>query len=269
VKSLKMTESKYTPISLSSYYLSIRYNDIELGTATGFFIKRNEKLYLITNWHVVSGRNAETGKCISKELAIPNQLIVKVHKNQDLVDFEDFKITLVDADDNPLWLEHPTHAKAVDVAALEVVIPENLVAMTVEQFIEPFNENTEESVADDVFILGYPFGLSAGEIFPIWKRASIASEPIIDIGGLPKILVDTASRPGMSGSPVILYKRRGTGIADSMPSPTKISHHLMKLIGVYSGRIGAKDDDSHIKAQLGIVWKSKTIEEIINQKVLE
>lgn len=28
------------------------------------------------------------------------------------------------------------------------------------------------------FVIGYPFGLQTGGIFPIWKRASIASEPV-------------------------------------------------------------------------------------------
>ena len=43
------------------------------------------------------------------------------------------------------------------------------------------------------------------------------------------------------------------------------SSFLMKLVGVYSGRIGV--DDENIKAQLGIVWKSDVIDEIISQRI--
>ena len=40
------------------------------------------------------------------------------------------------------------------------------------------------------------------------KRARIASEPIIDIQDRPLMYIDTASRSGMSGSPVIIYIRK-------------------------------------------------------------
>jgi hypothetical protein len=58
-------------------------------------------------------------------------------------------------------------------------------------------------VGMEVFILGYPFGASP-PAFPVWKRGTIASEP--DLARLTQgyYLVDTASRPGMSGAPVIL-----------------------------------------------------------------
>lgn len=64
-------------------------------------------------------------------------------------------------------------------------------------------------VATDVFVLGYPKGISGGGEFPIWKRASIATEPDIQLGTLPKMLVDTATREGMLGAPVIAVARRG------------------------------------------------------------
>ena len=116
---------------------------------------------------------------------------------------------------------------------------------------------------DDVYVLGFPFGISEGEGFPIWKRASIASEPIIDIQDRPLMYIDTASRSGMSGSPVIYKERRGVAICDTHPTKaTKISHFFMEFIGVYSGRIGADDE---FKAQLGRVWKKRVIDEIINR----
>ena len=63
-------------------------------------------------------------------------------------------------------------------------------------------------VADEVFILGFPYKIGNASQIPIWKRGSVASEPELDCDNLPKLFVDTASRPGMSGSPVI-YKRIG------------------------------------------------------------
>jgi hypothetical protein len=261
-----MQKATFNPLSRASYFVISRFNETELSTATAFFILRNSKYYLVTNWHVVSGRNPETGKCLSSSCAEPNNLLVRLHKNSEYIEFSDFEVALFDSEDAKLWLEHPSFNERVDVIALEVCIPEHLSIFDIERFIEPFNEETEESVATDVFVIGYPFGRSVEGMFPIWKRASVASEPCIDIDGLPKILVDTASRSGMSGSPVILYEKRAVTIVDGTPGQlgVQMSRFRMKLVGVYSGRIGV--DDDNIKIQLGVVWKSSIIDEIISQK---
>jgi hypothetical protein len=52
----------------------------------------------------------------------------------------------------------------------------------------------------------------------VWKRGSIASEPEVFSPGQLYMLVDTASRPGMSGSPVIrrswgTHQMKGGGVA--------------------------------------------------------
>ena len=60
-------------------------------------------------------------------------------------------------------------------------------------------------VSADVFVLGYPRGISGGRGFPI----SIATEPKIDLDGVPKLLIDTATREGMSGGPVIAVAHNG------------------------------------------------------------
>lgn len=261
-----MKKKSFNPLSQTSYFVSSRFDETELSTATAFFALRNSKYYLVTNWHVVSGRNPENGKCLSPTCAEPNNLLVRLHKNLEYIEFSDFEVPLFDSVGAKLWLEHPSFKERVDVVALEVSIPNDLSIFDIERFIEPFNENTEESVATDVFVIGYPFGRSIEGIFPIWKRASVASEPCIDVDGLPKILVDTASRNGMSGSPVMLYEKRGIGISNGNPGQpgARFSSFLMKLVGVYSGRIGV--DDENIKVQLGVVWKSGVIDEIISQK---
>ena len=59
-----------TPIEL----LSNDGNDTVLSTATGFFWKRNGKSYLVTNYHVVTGRNPLSGELISNNGYIPERL---------------------------------------------------------------------------------------------------------------------------------------------------------------------------------------------------
>ena len=44
---------------------------------------------------------------------------------------------------------------------------------------------------------------------PIWKKSTIASEPDIDINNLPCFYIDSTTREGMSGAPVVFFSKDG------------------------------------------------------------
>ena len=51
-----------------------------LSKASWFVVEENGKSYLITNWHVVSWRNAETGVCLDeKHWSLPDTLKIRFH----------------------------------------------------------------------------------------------------------------------------------------------------------------------------------------------
>ena len=256
--------TSFEPLSQTSFFVETFISGKSIATGTCFFIVRNEKTFLITNWHILTGLNPQTKKHLSYYAVSPDSIVAKIYKNQEILELTDFEIKIIDATGKKLWLEHPKEKENVDVVAIPVEIPSDKLIFSPETFIEPFNEKTKVLVGKDVFILGYPFGISGDNIFPIWKRGSIASEPDLNIDDLPKLYIDTATRPGMSGSPVIYIEKRQIGIGDGDPGTPgiKFSNRFMQIVGVYSGRIGADDE---LKAQLGIVWKFDTIDEIINQ----
>jgi hypothetical protein len=75
--------------------------------------------------------------------------------------------------------------------------------------------------------------------------------------------IDSATRPGMSGSPVLLIEKRPACLFEGdINKPNKFSRNYTKFVGVYSGRFV----DDELKAELGIVWKYTVIDEIISQK---
>ncbi len=117
-------------------------------------------------------------------------------------------------------------------------------------------------VSDDIFIIGYPKGITDYTMQPIWKRATIATSPHLGWEQQKQFLVDCASKQGMSGAPAIYYSRDGkinTGDIYYMGSePITILH------GIYVGRIGST---SELEAQIGKVWKRKIIDEIIENKI--
>jgi hypothetical protein len=178
----------------------------------------------------------------------------------------DFTLSLYEDEEflKPKWLMHPEYGYKIDVIAMEIL---NLSIYTGILKFYPINkfDYSEEfpvKVSDDVFILGYPFDVTGSYELPVWKRGSVATEPSHDIDGLPKFLIDSASRSGMSGSPVIM-QRSGFHMSGEQIQATDILGVIRNFAGIYSGRIGVKDN---FDVQLGIVWKPRVIEEIINGK---
>lgn len=155
----------------------------------------------------------------------------------------------------PLWCEHPTFGHDVDVAVLPVNLPDTTRSIAVNDLkLTPLRLQ----VSHDVFVIGYPLGITDSLYLPLWKRASVASEPKTSSANF---LVDTATRKGMSGSPVIA-RFRGyykSDLSASTPSPEDWIGEADDFVGIYSGRLGK----SELEAQLGIVWKRPVIEEII------
>ena len=77
---------------------------------------------------------------------------------------------------------------------------------------------------------------------------------------MPYFFADTATKEGMSGSPVIYYKERQITMVNKKEN--LLSRYRTKFVGVYSGRIGVTSERVN-DAQLGRIWKEGMIEQII------
>ena len=78
------------------------------------------RYYLITNWHVVSGRHPETNAIVSPTGAVPDEIRI-VHHGHTLGSWVVRTEPLQDKNKNNLWLEHPS-GRQVDVVALPLQI---------------------------------------------------------------------------------------------------------------------------------------------------
>jgi hypothetical protein len=235
-------------------------NDEPLGHATAFFWESSGIVYLITNWHVVTGRNYQTGENTHRKGGRPNKAVAALRLQG--VGFERtwLPIPLWNRDGKPAWFIHPVHGHKIDVIAFPVRLEEANVV------ISPINKFDRDplviQVGMDVFVLGHPFD-PVPPFLPVWKRGSIASEP--ELAGLTNhyFLADTASRPGMSGAPVI---RRSWGVHLTLSGNSIVDRPHSKFLGVYSGRLQTKD---LLDAQLGIVWPESVVLEIIDGQLLD
>jgi hypothetical protein len=248
--------------------LHLLFNDTELTHATCFFWRAPDQLYLITNWHVVSGRDAVTARPLDSVTgAVPNAVCYQV---SDVYGTRrEVRVDLYDRGEAPFWLVHPEYGRAVDIAALPVTdFPRDSIVRAVNDLPEV---PLVTRIGMPLFVLGFPFG---SEMWPVWKQATIASEPDLALRAGPNyMLVDTLSRPGMSGAPVI-QRIIGRGLVETTPvvvgDPTSPMRkewqdigigRCSKFIGIYSGRLRTK---SAIDAQLGLVWRRHLLEQVIH-----
>jgi hypothetical protein len=111
-------------------------------------------------------------------------------------------------------------------------------------------------VGDDVFVLGFPRGIESSNGLPIWKRGTIASEPTVPVNELPIMLIDTATREGMSGGPVIARQTRGSKDGKL----TLLMGEVGRFVGVYTSR---NKGDDEFEAQVGRVWTREHVVDVI------
>jgi len=244
--------------SLTTVPIEMRFDPTSLGHATAFVWKHaDNRFFLITNWHVVSGRDPQTGKNLHPQAGRPNWITSLFNFRAYTFGKQPFEIRIRDDEDRPLWLIHPSQGPGVDVVAIPLPFTGNEPTLN----LHPINLLSAVGllilISMDVFILGYPFGPEPPG-FPVWKRGNIASEPDLVRLGPQYLLVDTASRPGMSGAPVI-RRSWANHLVDSNYA-AQYDRVATKFIGVYSGRRLAADGSD---TQLGKVWPESYIPEII------
>ncbi len=250
--------------------IEMYFNEQLLSKGSSFFYRYEGEIYLITNWHNVTGRNSLTHAALNSQGALPNKIQVtfgfkepyhdmdKTGKLHATVCHRRTKLNLYNSNGEPFWLEHEKGSE-IDVVALRM----NIEKKDHDDFI-CVNDNTHKyndpKAGDDVVILGYPEGITVNKTLPIWKRGSLASEIVCDINGLPKFYIDTMSCQGMSGAPVFSKNDVIRGTIEGLKTTNETVFHFL---GCYSGRLSSKNTG----AQLGIVWKENAILEILKHKI--
>lgn len=238
--------------SVKPLYLETYLGEQRLGVATGFVVKKNESYYLITNWHVVTGRNPFNNNLplSTTGVADPNILRVWFH-GQNLGNWISKEIRLINEAGDKLWFEHE-RCEQVDVVAIPFTITEDIKIYEIDLAMADFDLIIYPSEA--VSIIGFPMALTSGGKFPIWKTGHVASDIDIDWDGKPAFLIDATTKGGMSGSPVIAKR-----VCIYQTSHGNTVGNAVRFLGVYSGR-----EISESGVEVGFVWKPRVISEILS-----
>lgn len=280
---------KMSPISFFSLQIELRLEGKKIGRGTGFLYqpKGKDKVFLVTNYHVITASSPKEPSVILEGYPdCPDEISISVLSRKN---HQPFKIGYsLKKGADPTWVEHKDREKGVDIVAIPIELPED--AMVINQRKLNLIDNINFEIGSDLFIVGFPFGFGAGDFFPIWKRGTVASEPLFKPEGLQKFYIDSYTNPGMSGSPVfafenremfslegeeaLLFKKYENGEispldflrkcpSDKMVNLFQKKH--MQLVGIYSGRIFLQNEKD---PNIGIVWQKQLIDEMFLEPVI-
>jgi len=238
------------PLSGVSLSLECSCQGANIHSGTGFVVSYDGLNYLITNWHVVTGRNPYTDQAFSNR-GVPDTIGIWYHSTKRLGLWILKTEPLFDSTTRtPKWREHP-NGKEIDVVALPLtryedvnVYPLDLSLAKTDLIISP---------SEPVSIIGFPFGMAASGKFPIWKTGHVASDIVLDYDGKPLFLIDATTKPGMSGSPVVAKR---IGLHRTSTGWVMKFGEIIRFLGIYSGSIYEPSD-------VGMVWKPEVLNDIL------
>jgi hypothetical protein len=111
-----------------------------------------------------------------------------------------------------LWIPHPD--PAIDLAIMPIA---PLINQAVAQGFTPFYRTLDKSVipteaqlkdltaVEEILMVGYPIGIwDRANNYPIFRKGITATHPANKYEGRDEFMIDAASFPGCSGSPVFL-----------------------------------------------------------------
>lgn len=223
-----------SPIVQGWIYATVPIENPQGESGTGFLVLREigpdqGHVFLITNKHVVCRDSASRG----------STQFIRCHFNTKEADGNtgtvSGEIPLTNSDGSKRFREHPNYD--VDVLAVDVTDVINLNPKiekrwaTYEHFaLEQRRIELDITIGEDIVTIGYPLGLRQGDTnFPLIRQGVISTkigatlkDTVQDGRGNSRIrtlrafLIDGATVPGSSGSPVILKPVIGRIQGDSI-----------------------------------------------------
>jgi len=219
-----------------------------LTSASGFFFRRDGRLFLVSNRHVFFDEPSAH---------FPDRIEIGVHTDrQDLTRHAVVPIALYRGELGQ-WRDAKDAGGLVDVAAIEIA-PDVLPADAVlEAFDESHLEAGDEDIeiGDALTIVGFPLGFhDTVHHLAVARNASIASAYGIRFQRQGCFLTDARTHRGSSGAPVLRRRPRSAAAAASAPLP-------WQLVGVHSTRMDMRTRDPSEDEGLGLncAWYSDVL----------
>lgn len=223
--------------------LKMRFNGHDLSLGSGLLVLLGSDRFLITAAHNLTGRERD-GRPKRDDGAVPNEVLLEGY-------YLRAGIRLYSGDNEPSDEERRLYAldQDRDVAIIKVTPPPQRPDLggtpADESFLDPRDHSVlRVGIADTCFVIGYPTGIETTTPHgptPIWKAATIASEPQ-HTGPDQPLLIDTWGEVGLSGGPVFMMEGS-----------------LNRLIGIYTGRRFTEGHNNEKEQSLGTVTPTEIV----------
>jgi S1-C subfamily serine protease len=208
-----------------------------LTSASGFFFRRDHRLFLVTNRHVFAD---------DASAHFPDRIEIGVHTDpHDLTKYALVSMPLY-KDALSQWRDAKDTGGPVDVATIEIapgILPPDAV---LEAFDETHLDAGHEDIAigDALTIVGFPLGFhDTMHHLAVARSASIASAYGVRFQQQGCFLTDARTHRGSSGAPVLRRRARAAGAASALP---------WQLVGVHSTRMDMRTRDRVEDESLGL-----------------
>jgi S1-C subfamily serine protease len=208
-----------------------------LTNASGFFFKREERLFLVTSRHVLF--DEPSGH-------FPDRIEIELHINaENMAQSVWFSIPLY-SNGESLWRKGVDATGEVDVAVIEIeraALPPTVVfhAFTPQHLNEAFDQ---VEVGTSLLMVGFPLGFhDTLHHMPVVRHAVIASSFGLRFQGEGYFLTDARTHRGTSGAPLVMRVYAKESIHADLP---------WMLLGVHSSRLDVNSRDVILDEALGL-----------------
>jgi len=207
-----------------------------LTNASGFFYRRDQRLFLATSRHVLldeaSGHR-------------PDRIEIELHiDRQDVAQTVRYSINLYN-NGLSVWREARDRGGPVDVAAIEIdraALPKSAVYRAFEPAHQVRDADAVE-IGSNILIVGFPLGFQDRlHHMPVARHAIVASSFGLRFEGKGYFLTDARTHRGISGAPVVLRA----------PATPEVGDLPWTLLGVHSTRLDIGTRDLQLDEALGL-----------------
>ena len=225
------------PLLLTTTAIRTFAGNNHLTNATGFFFRRDARLFLVTSRHVVM--DEPSGHT-------PDRIEFEVHTDADnLAQSTGFSVLLY-RDGKSIWRQGQDSAGSIDVAVVEIdreALPDTaaIAAFTPENIPGPA---LQPEIGSSLLVIGFPLGFhDTLHHMPVVRHAVIASSFGLRFQGNGYFLADGRTHRGTSGAPVVMKTQVENSSTGQLP---------YYLLGIHSARLDVGTRDHQIDEALGL-----------------
>jgi S1-C subfamily serine protease len=226
------------PLLLTTARVGTFFGSQPLTGASGFFFKRDERLFFVTSRHVLFDQPSQH---------FPDRIEIELHTDADNLTQAMALSVLLYQGGKSVWHQGSDAAGEIDVAVIEIqrsALPPS-VLLRCFQPAQLQRSLHEVEVGSSLLIVGFPLGFhDTLHHLPVVRHAAIASSFGLRFQGQGYFLTDARTHRGTSGAPVVM---RDPGGDARLP---------WKLLGVHSMRMDmlTRDRQQDESLSLNCAW---------------